>query len=347
MRSQMSQRRKQKIDSGNTSGFLLFAMVEVLLIILGITAAIQFDNMNELSKTENDIEAVLTEIKLDLSNDIKNSELIYLNYLRTNKITDVIYNPETSKEEISNMTVLLDNELRFYKNFPIRTDGYEAIKKLFSEAPEKYKNSIKDINTFYKRKITLDIYNERCRNTIYEYQDYLINNQPWFNLDSHNEVVSSDQIDYYFHNPKVKAQMGLVADDVAELYIQTLQYRTAAIDLYSSIHNSLGDTSSIPDHITYKNSNIELMTSYEGSYKWIKGASGKIDFKGEGVSIVFKDDFLYLILPNGKELRLLSLNDSCFYISKSYDLVTIDKSGKLEYIQSGIKKDCLFEKTNP
>jgi|TARA_B110000902_G_scaffold133730_1_gene155098 hypothetical protein len=51
MRSQMSQMRKQKIDSGNTSGFLLFAMVEVLLIILGITAAIQFDNMNELSKS--------------------------------------------------------------------------------------------------------------------------------------------------------------------------------------------------------------------------------------------------------------------------------------------------------
>jgi len=47
----MSQMRKQKIDSGNTSGFLLFAMVEVLLIILGITAAIQFDNMNELSKS--------------------------------------------------------------------------------------------------------------------------------------------------------------------------------------------------------------------------------------------------------------------------------------------------------
>ncbi len=69
-----NQIRKSLIKNGNVGNYLFYAIGEILIVIIGIFLAIQFNNWNENRKTDKAIENVFLEIQNNLENNSQASE---------------------------------------------------------------------------------------------------------------------------------------------------------------------------------------------------------------------------------------------------------------------------------
>jgi|SRR6056297_579701 len=63
--------REKLIVSGSVAKYLLYAIGEILLVVLGILIALQINNWNEDAKTRGSINGALMEVVQDLESDVK------------------------------------------------------------------------------------------------------------------------------------------------------------------------------------------------------------------------------------------------------------------------------------
>jgi Family of unknown function (DUF6090) len=66
--------RKNKIKENRTSKYLLYAIGEIVLVVIGILIALQINNWNENKKNLKQANSYLSTIKLNLEDDIKQAE---------------------------------------------------------------------------------------------------------------------------------------------------------------------------------------------------------------------------------------------------------------------------------
>ena len=64
--------RKGLLDGGNTSRYLVYAIGEIVLVVIGILIALQINNWNEGEKSKRELFYSLQTIKSNLSSDILN-----------------------------------------------------------------------------------------------------------------------------------------------------------------------------------------------------------------------------------------------------------------------------------
>ncbi|MEJ2584615.1 MAG: DUF6090 family protein [Robiginitalea sp.] len=64
--------RQRLITDKRFSKYLLYAVGEILLVVIGILIALQVNNWNEESKAKRELNTILLEIHKDLNNDLKN-----------------------------------------------------------------------------------------------------------------------------------------------------------------------------------------------------------------------------------------------------------------------------------
>ncbi|MGB5405151.1 MAG: DUF6090 family protein, partial [Robiginitalea sp.] len=62
--------RQRLLTDNKFSKYLLYAIGEILLVVIGILIALQIDNWNEENKEKQRLNDFLTEIQNDLSDDI-------------------------------------------------------------------------------------------------------------------------------------------------------------------------------------------------------------------------------------------------------------------------------------
>ncbi len=66
--------RRRLLDSGKVQNYLLYAIGEILLVVIGILIALQINNWNENNKQKLKINSFLSNLKEDLQGDVKNME---------------------------------------------------------------------------------------------------------------------------------------------------------------------------------------------------------------------------------------------------------------------------------
>ena len=120
MQKHLRKIRKEKISNNNYFGYTSFAILEVVLIVVGIFLAIQLDNANNQSKAKNDVEVLLKEIMKNLSVDIQQSNRIFDRYISHNKISNIIFDDSTT---ILNICYL--HESSEYSELVPFTDEYD------------------------------------------------------------------------------------------------------------------------------------------------------------------------------------------------------------------------------
>ncbi|MFN1834947.1 DUF6090 family protein [Balneola sp. MJW-20] len=93
--------RQKLIDSGSLTRYLLYAIGEILLVVIGILIALQVNNWNEVRKTENRRIQLLENIRSDyLSNELRLNEAYLDSYhinTNTQRFMELLsYEPETA-----------------------------------------------------------------------------------------------------------------------------------------------------------------------------------------------------------------------------------------------------------
>ena len=140
--------RQKLLLHNKTATYLLYAIGEIILVVIGILIALQFNNWNEGRKNQQELDNILVNIVNDLKTDTLSANAVI-------KLYDSI---EANSKRIIAKEVTLENQEKFplvrslvsvYSPFNIQTKGFEKIKRFSNQNDIKNDSLVSSISQFY------------------------------------------------------------------------------------------------------------------------------------------------------------------------------------------------------
>ena len=317
--------RQNLLTENKFSKYLLYAIGEILLVVIGILLALNINNKNQQRINNTKVTNILKEIQQDLVSDVKRSKQIFDRFIRDDSIQDLILNDKYTYNDYKSGTAKLLGY--YYVNFIINTSGYDNLMRNIESVPEKYHPILTDLKNLYvTKKANIDVYNARIRETVYENIDDEWNQNSW-TLERYRGVIPDEGINYYLKNPQYKKIVGKYLNDLQNTFTESQQYRHQSIATYNEIKKLTQSVDSIPKSLALEPDDTTYVNHIVGSYI-IKDSLGvnwaeivKITNENKKILITFKN----------RESQLLYHKNSFFYVKNSNGVyVQFNKSKKGE-----------------
>ena len=306
--------RQNLLTENKFSKYILYAIGEIFLVVVGILIALNINNNNELEKNKQAVVSSLKEIQSNLLDDIKVSQGVLETYLINDSIQKKIFdfkNPSTIADFKNKKITKLGN---YYDNFVINKNGYENLMRQIDIMPKKYEPILKDLKRLYvSLNETINTYNERIRSTVYSNIDFMYT-QDWEIYRRKHKQISNEEANYFINDNRYKNYIIKFMNDSGNLCDISMSYCIKAIETYEKI-DSLVDikNSERPLHLLGKVNTNELK-EYLGTYQ-LKGERDilkKLYVKNNIIYCDFSDsEFNYInTFRNYKINDILYLNNA-------------------------------------
>lgn len=171
--------RQKFISENKVTNYILYAIGEILLVMIGILLALQVNNWNETRIQQSELRSILKTISLDLERDT----------LVATGIIKFYEENEKSSLRIINKEITIDNYkecpscaslVSIYKPFTIQKKGFDLIKNFSNNNTVKNDTLITNITQFYTILTELiDDSNGFIKNEVLS-NIQSFKNQPWF-----------------------------------------------------------------------------------------------------------------------------------------------------------------------
>ena len=154
--------RQQLLQENRFSKYLLYAIGEIVLVVIGILIALQINNWNENRKVDGEIMKILTEIRSNLISDSLNIQETYSTKLEDINIQYTVIN----KLEAGNIPYdSINNHLgrvMLARRIVLVENGYQLIKQLGIELlqDQELRNKLTSYYTTAVKKINDDTYDD-------------------------------------------------------------------------------------------------------------------------------------------------------------------------------------------
>lgn len=215
--------RKALLAENKFSKYLIYAMGEIILVVVGILIALQVNNLNQKSQLRDLEKKILEELLVDLSiakADIENDIRVNKRWLkRTELLKSHLHNKKAYHDSIEEFM----SEAAAMTQFSPRTSGYQNLK---SEGVSLIRNDS-------LRKEISNLFEITFPSAVIEGREYSKNNNSEIDLalyfDKHFEIDMNDTITINYRNNsyKLKTNPPIIKDYKALLkdktYIKMLQ----------------------------------------------------------------------------------------------------------------------------
>jgi len=158
--------RQNMIKNNKVTAYLLYAIGEIILVMIGILLALQVNNWNENRRQKNELNNILRTVSYDLETDTLVAGQVVKLYDTLQVKSNIIINKQLKKENYRDC-IECASLTTFYSPFNIQTKGYDLLKNISSETTnqkDSLVNSIIQIYSLYKPMI--DKNNERLENEV-------------------------------------------------------------------------------------------------------------------------------------------------------------------------------------
>lgn len=299
--------RQSLLTQNKVSQYLIYAIGEILLVVLGIIIALNINNANEKRKNQEKITAILKEIQIDLVTDITESVSLFKRFNRADSIQDIILNNKYTYEDYKSGKIQLP-EL-YYDSHEVQTNGYDNLMRNIDNVPEKQKNLLKGLKYLYVTvKSNLDVSNRRIQKTVYDNIDTYYK-QKWaqqLNLGN----FTDEAIDYYRNDLSRKSQVLSYMNDYKWLLIQSQRFRINAINAYKAIAKIVKNEDSIPKIVSYVVNDSTLLDKIKGNYR-LKESTGKFT---NNLKITSDEGLLILNSERFSNVKCYFLKNRIFHV---------------------------------
>ena len=268
--------RRKLLNSNKVTTYLLYAVGEIILVMIGILLAVQIDDWNEHRKTEIKIESLLREVQDDLALDI----------VRANEVLDFF----NVKDSLVNLALRSQLTIEDYKNpesRPLRTlttsamhvsihdNGYKKLMEQSDNIQPKFQELVDLLNEMYGyQKYEIDMDDERINLLTDRNHDFYSDTKPWFYKLNDTEL-DDEAIDYYMNDPLYKNKLRSYRTYAIYSYaLSVFQFTKNAQHAYRMIHEQLEDSSSLPDFIAQNQitPTSEDVARFSGTYEVVESS---------------------------------------------------------------------------
>ena len=149
--------RRKLIDNGNLKRYLIYAIGEILLVMIGILLALYINNKNEDRKTKNKTEIYLAALKSDLTNDTilisKEIALISKHYNSNESFRQRVASPKATLDTLVKVA-RFEFDPGWNDQLSYNNNSYQNLIQsgLIEELPDHLKS---DIKNFYNERYSL------------------------------------------------------------------------------------------------------------------------------------------------------------------------------------------------
>ncbi len=219
--------------------YLLYALGEIILVVIGILIALQINNWNIESQNKAELNSILGIVKIDLETDTSQiNRTISFHENRLIKM-DSILNKQfdlKSFEECQTCPYFLAN----FRSISVSNKGADKLNKAKMDIATKKDSLYYDIVSFYTDvEDSNDIYNELLKTQFLENINKLKNEKEWFS-DWLNSKRNNEIDDYFLNDPIYRNRLNLFSTVIKTNYLPFLEeYKTEAENLLNRIEKKL------------------------------------------------------------------------------------------------------------
>jgi hypothetical protein len=264
--------RQNMIKDNKVTKYVLYAIGEILLVVVGILIALNINNNNNKQQQETKVITLLETILSDLEKDIENADAVLEFEALQDSLLRQVLKGNVTKESYEDSRYI--GLFLSFSNFEVSDNSYVNLVQSVNEIPEEYQEAYNKLSILHSEdKPFLKRLSKETEDFIYEKEQKWSSSFTWYSqfismsLEGNYEPIP-EMVDYVLNNPFHK-------NDVASLLIvlnghqsSIMQYKHGAIQSYYTIHNVLEKTNELPEFITshmiYLPSDAFL--KYEGTY---------------------------------------------------------------------------------
>ena len=231
--------RQSLLAKNNVSRYLMYALGEILLVMIGILLALQVNNWNEERKLKTRIDSTLRNVVFDLEADTTTAGTIIKFYEENQKNSAKILQGEITMDNYRECPQCM-NLVTIYQPFNIQTKGHELLKDLVNDQTNEADSLIMDINKFYAIfEPVIEKNNDRMEGVVMKnFEDF--EKFPWF-VDMALGRLNNDLIEYFVLSEDYKKRVAFHAMlAVGNHLAVTRQYKSTAAELLERINKRLG-----------------------------------------------------------------------------------------------------------
>jgi hypothetical protein len=259
--------RNRLISDKKIGRYFLYAIGEIILIVIGIWIALGINNRNTQSKNELASISTLREIQNNILDDLAQIEVMANNYLivRASKEKLLDFDNPISIKELKTGNIRRIG--RFHDNLNNNSNGFENIENQINILPQKFEPLLKDLRFLYVRITEAEkLYSDRLLMTIEDHRNF-ITKQNWRVFEERNSKISDEEVDFYLNDDSFKGYMMKYELDRFNVFRSSQSYRLFAIDMYNKIDSVLNSQNTkIPDAFLGLSS-LEDLEPYLGMYQ--------------------------------------------------------------------------------
>jgi hypothetical protein len=255
--------RSKLTNNGKLSSYLLYALGEIALVVIGILLALQINNANEQRKNDAAAEHILMQIRADLAEDIEQADKNMGQYMQKDQlIREVMTGQLTAVDFEGRRAWQIGSLTASTVSMDIQSESFQSLLSINDRLSPRYDTILADLKELYiDAKLYVDLNNELVTEVVREHINWLKYNTEWFsNFYFLEGAFTSDQIDFYLNSPYYKNVLSEYFHMVVNnQYLSTLQFRAAAIEMHDELTTFLG----LEDFHTY---DTELYSDYLGTF---------------------------------------------------------------------------------
>lgn len=316
---------RQRLLTENSFGkYMLYAVGEIILVVLGILIALNINNNNEREKKEKKIFEALTEIHKELSYDIQECDKIIdyyqridsiINIVLTNKLTFEYY--KKSKREL--VTIGMGrNALKIHDN------GFKFLMKNSNDILKKYESLIVPLKILYEDdKSEIENSSKLVQSHMTPFFLYLDQNTDWSADFFYNNELSDEAIYFFLNNSYYRNYLETYHSMlIRNLYSSTYLFRLNAAKNYKELTKLLELEEKVAKDSSFYKINVEDYAHFVGTFK---------DSTGSATISLESNEFLYQ-WENDVKTELIPISTNSFILSdnKRFNRINVDSTGQVE-----------------
>lgn len=194
------------IQKGKVQSYLLYAIGEILLVVIGILIALQINNWNERLNAEEEIAAIMDQIYTELSVDVDYQKDLEAHFIRSDSILTLVRGGNVTREMYLKYPALRKAIFDIQRAW-VKEHGYKLLMSRGDQIPAKYDILVLHLDKLYDLWPYEFAWSAERRTNLWEHVvlDWA-KNQPWYSL----EELTEPEIEYYLNDPTYANYMKIV-----------------------------------------------------------------------------------------------------------------------------------------
>lgn len=189
------------LRENNYRQYLIYALGEIILVVIGILIALSIDQISEKNANEEKVDAIFEVILEDLVSDINESMQIINTIYYVDTLSYQVLNGKNNSDNLLESGFDFFKIITYYNIFSVNEGGYQNLTRHLDIVPEKFNSTLKDLNYQYiSMKESIKSWNTYIERLANKHGDYFANTYEWY---SKNEP-SADDMDELLNDFKYK-----------------------------------------------------------------------------------------------------------------------------------------------